>query len=142
MRLISAGSLVRAQSGPRRQRRRVKTLNCYSVESDRGSVRASRPLEGRPLRLPIFEMASDDAPTLQFLRRLARPRPRKHNAKQHRHDWWNSSDAANAAATTKALSAKIVLLAVLNVPRKPRHKSAAKTTYSVKCPSFRSRRVF
>jgi hypothetical protein len=31
-------------------------------------------------------------------------------------DWWNSSDAANAAATTKALSAKIVLPAVLNVP--------------------------
>ena len=29
-------------------------------------------------------------------------------------DWWNSSDAANAAATTKALSAKIVLPAVLN----------------------------
>jgi hypothetical protein len=52
--------------------------------------------------------------------------------------WWNSSDAANAAATTKALSAKIVLPAVLNVPRKPRHKSAAKTVYSVKCPIFRS----
>jgi hypothetical protein len=53
-------------------------------------------------------------------------------------DWWNSSDAANAAATTKALSAKIVLLAVLNVPLKPRHKSAAKTAYFVKCPIFGS----
>jgi len=27
---------------------------------------------------------------------------------------------------------------VLNVPRKPRHKSAAKTAYSVKCPIFRA----
>src|ERR1043166_8824585 len=76
MRLISAGSLVRAQSGPRRRRRRVTTSKRYIAESDLTQIGDRTRLAsfvGRPLRLPIYETATGTV-ALQFLILASAPR--------------------------------------------------------------------